>query len=252
MKLYKICMGALLLAGTAACTDEDYKLYDTGQKDAVFFEYRNDNEEIATSVDYAFNYDIAEEHIVRIPVRLMGMPVERDRKVTLVADAASTDMVEGVHYRVDETVIPAGEVASEAVVHLLRNNDPALQERAFTLVLEIAENEELRAVGQKNFTLTYSDIRPTDRPGWWTTWTAIPVYSYEAAQQFFRYFYELAPAANKAVFDEMIAAYGDYFVRAGSMRGPFAMYTNFLLKYVQIPMYEDLKDEFEWQDVPSM
>ncbi len=252
MKRYKIWVWAVMLAGLAACTDEDYKLYDTAQKDSVFFEYMDDNEEEATAVEYVFNYDIATEHTIEIPVKLMGMPADHDRQILLVPVKASTDMVEGVHYTIDKAVIPAGKVESTVRVHLLRENDPKLQEQAFTLTLEIVENEDLRAVGQKLFAITYSDIRPTVRPDWWPTYSALPVYSYEAAQQFFKYFYELAPVANKNVYDEMILAYGDYFVKAVSSRGPFAMYTNFLVKYVQIPMYNDLKDVFEWQDVPSL
>ncbi len=252
MKQYKILGWTVLLAGLMACTDEDYKLYDTAQKDSVFFEYIDNNEEEATAVEYAFNYDVATVHTIEIPVKLMGMPADHERQISLVPVEASTNMVEGVHYTIDKATIPANEVETIVKVNLLRENDPKLQEQAFTLKLEIAENEYLRAVGQKYFTITYSDIHPEIRPDWWPTYSALPVYSYEAAQQFFKYFYELAPVANKDIFDEMITAYGDYFVKAVSMQGPFAMYTNFLKKYVQIPMYNDLKDKFEWQDVPSM
>lgn len=252
MKRYKIWGWTALLIALIACTDEDYKLYDTAQKDAVFFEYLNDKNEEITSVEYAFNYDVATIHTIEVPIKLMGMPTDHDRKISLVPVEASSDMIEGIHYKVDETIIPANEVKSVVKVHLLRENDPKLQEQAFTLTLEIGENDDLRAVGQKYFTITYSDIHPAERPSWWPTYSALPVYSYEAAQQFFKYFYELAPVANKDVFDEMIKAYGDYFVKAVAMQGPFAMYTNFLVKYVQMPMYNDLKDEFEWQDVPSM
>ena len=71
---------------------------------------------------------------------------------------------------------------------------------------------------------------------------------------FFKYFYELAPKANKAVFDEMITAYGDYFIKAKDMEqgGPMAFYDAFLAKYVLIPMYNDTKDVMEWQDVPHV
>lgn len=252
MKRCKFWGGAVLLGLLMACTDEDYKLYDTAQKDSVFFEYIDENEEEAVSVEYAFNFDVATIHTIEIPVKLMGMPVDHDRTISLIAVKDSTDMVEGVHYTVDDAVIPANEVGTVLKVNLLRENDPKLQEKAFTLLLEIVENEDLRAVGQKYFKITYSDIHPTQRPDWWYTYLGLPVYSYEAAQQFFKYFYELAPVANRDVYNEMIKAYGDYFVKAVYLQGPFVIYTNFLLKYVQIPMYNDLKDKFEWQAVPSM
>ena len=37
---------AALAIAAASCTDEDYKVYDTAQKDSVFFEYRNANNEL--------------------------------------------------------------------------------------------------------------------------------------------------------------------------------------------------------------
>ena len=95
-------------------------------------------------------------------------------------------------------------------------------------------------------------MRPKTRPSWWTTYSALPVYSFENAQLFFKYFYELAPVANRDVFDEMIARYGDYFVKATNMQGPLAMYDTFLYKYVIMKMYDDTKDQLEWQAVPTI
>lgn len=252
MKNIYQCVGVLALAiGMSACTNEDYKLYDISQKDAVFFEYKDEKEEVATSVDYNFNYNIDETYTIELPVKLMGMPVDRDRQIKLVPVAEESDMVEGTHYRIEANMMPANEVETTVKVVLLRGNDPELLERSFTLVLSLAENEDLRAVGQTTFTITYSDIRPSDRPSWWSTTAPLPVYSFEAAQVFFKYYYENAPVANNDVFNAMITKYGDYFVKATNRQGPFAMYTNFLKRYVLVPMYEEYKDAFEWQAVPS-
>ena len=50
----------------------------------------------------------------------------------------------------------------------------------------------------------------------------------------------------------MIARYGDYFVKATNMQGPLAMYDTFLNKYVIMKMYDDTKDQLEWQAVPTI
>ena len=60
------------------------------------------------------------------------------------------------------------------------------------------------------------------------------------------------PTANKDVYTELITAYGEYFVKAKAMQGPFAMYESSLTKYVLIPMYNDHKDDIEWQKTPSV
>lgn len=250
---YKVILVFLSLAMLfAACTDENYKVYDTTQKDAVFFDYV-DNKGVSTdSVNYAFNYDIATVHTINIPVRLMGMPSAHERKLSISPVDSLTTMVEGTHYTIDNAVLPADSVQTTIKVNLIRNKDSQLREKTFVLYLRLGENDDLRAVGKKDFKISYSDIRPAERPDWWVTYAPFPTYSFESAQLFFQYFYANAPKANPDVFDEMITAYGDYFTKATSMQGPYAMYTNFLVKYVLIPMYKDHKDDIEWQSVPSL
>lgn len=249
---YKYLHLVVLITLINACTNEDYKVYNIGQKDSVFFEYYDDKEEVVDSLSYVFNYDIATVHTISIPISLMGMPIDQDRVISITPVDSLTDMKEGIHYTIENLTMPANAVKTEILVHLLRDKDPELQTRSFTLKLELTENDDLSSLGRKFFTITYSDIRPTERPGWWPTYASLPVYSFESAQLFFKYFYELAPIANKDVFDEMIFIYGDYFVKAGSMQGPYSMYTNYLIKHVLMPMYEDTKDSMEWQSIPSL
>ena len=75
-------LALLCIAGTA-CTNEDYQLYDTTQKDSAFIEYINDKDEIATSVSYSFGFDIATEYVVELPVKLMGMTSDKARTFLL-------------------------------------------------------------------------------------------------------------------------------------------------------------------------
>lgn len=245
-----LCLVAVL-ALAVGCTDDDYLTYDTAQKDSVFFEYLDDKEEVTDSVDYVFNYNIATSYTIEIPVRLMGMPVDHDRQISIAPVKELTDMVEGTHYEVESAVLPANEVKTTLKIKLLRDKDPLLQERSFRLTFDLVENDDLRAVGEHRFTITYSDIRPESKPSWWSSYSPLPVYSFEAAQVFFEYYYANAPKANIDLYNEMNEAYGDYFMKAGSSKGPFAMYDSFLIRWVLMPMYQDHKDDFEWQSVPS-
>ena len=78
-KTINIALGAVILMAAGSCTEEDYMLYDTTQKDSVFFAYRNDRNELVDKIEYAFNFDIATTHTIEIPVTLMGMPKDHDR-----------------------------------------------------------------------------------------------------------------------------------------------------------------------------
>lgn len=250
MKLTKalfICAALPLLA--ASCSEEDYKVYDTTQKDSVFFEYRNLKNEIDTMVNYSFGYDIANVHTVEIPVKLMGMPVDRERVIKIETVAAETDMVEGTHYTVSDNIIPAGQVEGVVKVNLLRDKDTQIQSQAKHLKITIGENDDLRSVGKNVIVINYDDIRPTKRPAWWPTYSPLPVWSFENTQLFFDYFYRLAPKANPAIFEEMVNAYGDYFVKGGSTKGPIVMYGNFIRNYVCIPLADE-HPEIEWQEDP--
>lgn len=244
-----ILWGAALLLMASACTEEDYKLYDPTQKDSVFFEYRNNRNEITDTIDYAFNYDIATSHIVEIPVTLMGMPKDYERTISLIADHDSTTMKEGINYTITNNVIPANAVKGTIHVNLLRDLDPEIRIKSKKLMLTIGENDDLKSVGETRITIKYSDIRPTERPAWWLTFGPKPVYSYENVQLFFEYFYRLAPEASPEIFNEMIDGYGDYFVKATGVLGPFTLYEGFLRQYVLIPLYND-HPELEWIQSP--
>lgn len=252
-KIYQyIAILSSVLISLGGCQENKPLVYDVGQKDAVFFSYKNERDEADSTLTYNFNYDIATEHVIEIPVTLMGMPKNAARKINIRPIPESTDMVEGTHYIIESAELPPQAITSNIKIRLLRGKDPKLQEQEFTLRLGLYENEDLRPTGSKVFVVKYSDIRPTIRPDWWSEWAPLPEYSFEAAQVFFEYFYRLAPKANKDVFDEMMLAYGDYFVKAKALQGPMAMYNVFIIRYVLIPMHLETGDRFKWQQEPSM
>lgn len=252
MTMKKITFSMLLMAVAllTSCSEQEYKLYDTKQTDAVFFDYKNANGDAADSVNYAFNYDIANTHTLELPVTLMGMPADHDRQITIKPVADSTDMVENVNYTIEGAILPANSVKGTIKVNLLRDKDAEIKTKAKRLVLRIEDGNDLRCVGKNIFRIIYSDIRPTKRPSWWTTTSDLPTYSFEAAQIFFKYFYERAPKANADIYNEIISRYGHYFVKARQSQGPMSMYDAFLKMYVLIPMYKDHPD-LQWQDIPQ-
>lgn len=247
--LKNIICGVAAVVAFTACTEEDYKVYDANQKDSVFFEYINEKNEVDSMVSYSYNYDIATIHTIELPVTLMGVPKDYDRDISIAVNPDSTTMVEGTHYTLSDLIIPAGEVSGIIKINLYRDRDPEILEKEFRLRISVAENDDLRPVGDNAFTVIYSDIRPTLRPGWWLTYGAIPEYSFENAQLFFDYFHRLAPKANLTFYNEMVNSYGMYFDKAPSIRGPFTMYDAFLRNYVFIPLYND-HPELNWLEIP--
>ena len=246
-KIYMLAMAAIAML-TVSCED-DYKTYDTTQTDSVFFDYTDKStSKSASEISYNFGYDFAQDHEIKIPVCLMGMPKDEARLIELKVVTDKTDMVENVNYTIERAEIGANDVKDTVVIKLLRGQDEEILTKTKQLTIEIVNNGELRPTGQATFTMKYSDIRPTERPDWWVVsgYPTMPEYSFENAQLFFKYFYELVPKANKDVYYEMINRYGDYFVDAKSHLGPLAMYDAFLTKYVLIPLYNDTKGQINW------
>ena len=136
-----LCTGLALAA--SACSEEDYKLYDTNQKDSVFFEYRNNNDEHVDQLDYAFNFDIATVHTIEIPVTLMGMPKDYERTIQIDVIDEKSDMKEGVNYTITDNIIPANAVNGTVKINLLRDLDPDILSMEKTLAITIGENDEL-------------------------------------------------------------------------------------------------------------
>ena len=222
-----------------SCNQEDYMLYDTGKKDALYIEYKNSKNLLVDTMSYSYGFDWATEYTFSIPVKVQGMPADFDRKIVL-EPVADTDMVLGIHYTINEEdlYIRKNEVATSVRVTLLRENDLALKSREFTLTLGLKTSAEFDTVGQSTLTILYSDIEPEFRPEWWADdLYDIPKYRYDLIQHFFRLFYATADL-NPVVYNEMIGRYGEFFINAAKMQGPFAMYENYLARYVLLPMYE--------------
>ena len=249
-KIFTLALAAAATVVAASC-EEDYKLYDVSQTDSVSFNYYNEKGSADSLITYNFGYDIAEEHEIDIPVALMGVPKSEVRKISVKVIDEETDMVEDVNYTIARAEIAPNATKDTVKIMLLRKFDEEIQTKEKSLRIEIAANDQLRPTGQKTFTVKYSDFRVSERPVWWLTYAALPDYTFENGQLFFKYFYELMPKANKDVFDELIAKYGDYFVNAKSTGGPFAFYEPIITKFVLMPMYQDHPDDITWQKVPS-
>lgn len=246
-KYTTICVGlCLAIAGLmSACNKEDYPVYDTTQKDAVYVAYEN-NGTATDSIHYEYGFRLDTKVTLRIPVKLMGMPVDRERSFGVKVVDSLTTMTEELHYTINESrlVLPANQLEGAVEITLYRDKDPELTDTTYIISLELLETEDLRPVqGTSFFQITYSDKRPT-APKWWRTYVICDPYNFEVAQWFFHYFY-LTEESNPATFNELINRYGDYFINAGAQMGPLDVFNNFFAKYVITPLYEQYKDHPE-------
>ncbi len=223
----------------SSCQENEYKVYDTTQKDSVFFNYVNNRNQVDSVFDYAFNYNIANTYTLSIPVSVMGSIKDYDRPVSIQLVADSSTMVEGTHFEIVEAKVPAGATEGVVKINLLRDKDPKLLTSSVKGRFVIGENDDLHTVKGSVFKVTFSDIRNLDKPSWWITTGVQPVFSFETAQLFFDFFHRLAPEANIDIYNEIVATYGPYFEDATNVQGPWTMYEGFFRNYIFIPLHAD-------------
>ena len=171
-KIYMLATLAVALL-MVSCED-DYKLYDTNQTDSVFFNYLNEKQTADSVITYSFDYDIAQSHVIEIPISLMGIPKAEARRIELEVVKDSTDMEEGINYTIERAEMAANEVSDTIKIKLLRDKDSEILTKEKKLRIAIVANGELRPTGQNTFTIKYSDIHP-DRPKWMANFNPLPV-----------------------------------------------------------------------------
>lgn len=234
-----ICLSLFLLM--TGCNNEDYPVYDINQKDAVYIAYEGEQTK-NDSIHYEYGFQLLTQVTLKIPVKLMGMPTDRNRTFGIKVIEEQTTMTKGVHYSIDESKLrlSANQLEGAIEITLYRDKDPELTDSTYVISLELQETEDLKAVqGISFFQITYTDKR-SSRPAWWID-RNLGAYNFEVAQWFFHYFY-LTEESNSAVFHEIINRYGEYFVDASTRMGPLTVYENFFNKYVLKPLYEHYKD----------
>ena len=105
----------LLLSSLCACFEEHYMKFDTDFTGIYF---------TTDSTSYSFSVTPVEvrEHTVKIPVQIMGAPSDVDREIKFELVESLSEATEGVHYVLDEAIIPSDTIAGYISVRILRDN----------------------------------------------------------------------------------------------------------------------------------
>src|SRR5215831_11608325 len=104
IKTLLIILGAMTVF--AACKKTELTKYD--QPDMVYI-YKNGTDPNRDSISYSFATRAASlvQDTVRVPLRIMGLAKNVDRKVNVRVVADSTTAIEGSQYQIFPAIIPA-------------------------------------------------------------------------------------------------------------------------------------------------
>ena len=214
-------------------------MYDTGQKDRLYFEVLPNPEEVS----FALILDETIEY--KTTVRMMGMPVDYDRTFHIeyipakegeMHNNGTTDMPvltarEGVDFKMGELVIPAGAVEADVNITLLKSDEMA--GNYMKLTFKVVEDDEflpmdpdrtdLRAIASPQFSLLVNAGDPAC-PSWWNAsasgddlfgWSMYLGRFYPDKFRKMLEYYHAIEEKNPSLYEQLVVQYGENLDKEG-------------------------------------
>lgn len=180
MKSLQYILGAfLIIASAVACKKSEIKTYDG--KISVYFPRSLSSPYLDTlAVTFTFAPLSTTDSLIKIPVRIAGEPVDKDRVYNLVINPNKTTAVAGSDYKLNDKrqfVIPAGKVTDTIYLDLLRTPALLTEQKAVSFTLLPNENFQTdilfkvvntitgQRVSNVDYTVSFNDI--LRKPGRW-------------------------------------------------------------------------------------
>ena len=176
LKIYKaLCLTALTIM--AAGCKGTWIMYDQEQKDHLYFE-------VTSATNVSFSLTDATTMTQTVPVKMMGMPRDHERVISLTwldpekAEAEDgtgiVKAVEGTDFTVSDLVIPAGEICGNIVFTI--NRTEGMKTAIHDIRFSIAENDVFLPLKADSTSISkiltpVFDIKVSDGeplcPDWW-------------------------------------------------------------------------------------
>ena len=261
LKIYKaLCLTALTIM--AAGCKGTWIMYDQEQKDHLYFE-------VTSATNVSFSLTDATTMTQTVPVKMMGMPRDHERVISLTwldpekAEAEDgtgiVKAVEGTDFTVSDLVIPAGEICGNIVFTI--NRTEGMKTAIHDIRFSIAENDDFLPLKADSTSISkiltpVFDIKVSDGeplcPDWWDAtagsgddlkgWTMYLGKYYPAKFRKMLEFYHDMKAKNPIFYEDCLAKYGENLDKKGITKSFFASENPAAwASYVLIPLCEYYK-----------
>lgn len=261
LKIYKaLCLTALTIM--AAGCKGTWIMYDQEQKDHLYFE-------VTSATNVSFSLTDATTMTQTVPVKMMGMPRDHERVISLTwldpekAEAEDgtgiVKAVEGTDFTVSDLVIPAGEICGNIVFTI--NRTEGMKTAIHDIRFSIAENDDFLPLKADSTSISkiltpVFDIKVSDGeplcPDWWDAtagsgddlkgWTMYLGKYYPAKFRKMLEFYHDMKAKNPIFYEDCMAKYGENLDKKGITKSFFASENPAAwASYVLIPLCEYYK-----------
>ena len=261
LKIYKaLCLTALTIM--AAGCKGTWIMYDQEQKDHLYFE-------VTSATNVSFSLTDATTMTQTVPVKMMGMPRDHERVISLTwldpekAEAEDgtgiVKAVEGTDFTVSDLVIPAGEICGNIVFTI--NRTEGMKTAIHDIRFSIAENDDFLPLKADSTSISkiltpVFDIKVSDGeplcPDWWDATagsgddlkggTMYLGKYYPAKFRKMLEFYHDMKAKNPIFYEDCLAKYGENLDKKGITKNFFASENPAAwASYVLIPLCEYYK-----------
>ena len=273
LKIYKaLCLTALTIM--AAGCKGTWIMYDQEQKDHLYFE-------VTSATNVSFSLTDATTMTQTVPVKMMGMPRDHERVISLTwldpekAEAEDgtgiVKAVEGTDFTVSDLVIPAGEICGNIVFTI--NRTEGMKTEIHDIRFSIAENDDFLPLKADSTSISkiltpVFDIKVSDGeplcPDWWDAtagsgddlkgWTMYLGKYYPAKFRKMLEFYHDMKAKNPIFYEDCLAKYGENLDKKGITKSFFASENPAAwASYVLIPLCEYYKTWYSGRpDAPNV
>ena len=238
---YIILLNLLFLFLGWACSN-DAIVYNPDQKRNIYFfkdASKYNSGVVPDTIAFSFAALEETEYQYDIPVKFIGMPVEKDVECEVEVLADSTTAKQGKHFEIEKLVFPKGKVEGILSLHLNRTED--IMSSPVMIYLRFKENDRFTAMENEHYRLSVVD-GVLVAPAWWPA-NHFGVYAnnnHKLYRKILECYWELEEL-KPVFYAETVKEYGKYLEKAPA--GFFQQPGNIVwVKYVLKPAYEFYRD----------
>ena len=222
----------------SACS-RDYLRYDTDQKDGVYWTLIGDSLLFGFSSTY-----LVDSSSLDILVRVMGVPRDYDRVVSVELIDSLTTGEENIHYFLGkEAIVKAGEVTTYVPITLYRARDPEMSFKQVSIGFRLKGNEDFELVPGMGGSSPYRVIfylQQVGRPMWWNN-TYLGDFSEELYKTFMNQFASLE-TTNPTIY-KTLSSYAGWDLSDWNAMYIWQNYEYVMVKYIVHPLYDYYQEQ---------
>lgn len=210
-----------------SCENTDYKIYDSNDKDKLFF--------VDDTLRFTYGLTLDKEVDLNVGVKLIGFVDLKEDKAFKLKIVEDTNVRKGEHYDIpDVNLMPKDSLKAFIPLDFKKAN--LKKNKEYRLTLQLVENENYAPADVKECVIFFSN-KDIEAPVWWQA-AKVGEYNQEKFILFVD-FYHQSKELSPVIYENIRKEWGEN-LDEGTSKNLLAIYSyqGFLNRYILTPMYE--------------